>query len=397
MLPLLSGFRIVDLTAIVLGPYGTQILGDLGADVIKVEPPDGESMREVPPIAQPGLSALFANINRNKRSLAIDLKSAEGKEVLRRLITTADALVHNMRQDALDRLGFSFAEVAAINPRIQYCAAVGFGSAGPYAGRPAYDDVIQAASGLAGLFELRDGVPALAPTIAADKVAGLHLVYAVLAALLHRERHGGGARYVEVPMLEALASFLLAEHLDAATFSEDGNVGYRRVVSPNRKPYKTADGWIAVLPYTPAHWRKALPVIGHAALTSEAWLETQTGVAERMPELYAMLAKALPAHSSAYWLETFGKLDIPCARVSSVSDLLRDPHLTAVGFFTPRYAEPSPIKRALAQPVQVSDMKHGPDRLPPAVGQGSAELLAELGYTTAEIERFARRRGKPSA
>lgn len=388
MLPLLSGLRIIDLTAIVLGPYATQILGDLGADVIKVEPPDGDSMRAIPPIAEPGLSAVFANNNRNKRSLAIDLKSPDGKDVLRRLISTADALVHNMRQDALDRLGFGYEAVRSTNSKLIYCAAVGFGSAGPYAGRPAYDDVIQAASGLAGLFELRDGVPALAPTIAADKVAGLHLVYAVLAALLHRERTGGEGRYVEVPMFETMASFLLTEHLAAATFEDDGKVGYRRVLSPNRKPYRTRDGWIAVLPYTPAHWKKALPAIGRSDLVNETWLSHQTTLSERMPELYGMLAKVLPQRSSADWLATFGELDIPCAPVNSLPDLMQDPHLQAVRFFEPRFSTPTPIKRALDQPVVVGGIEREQDVAPPRLGSANEALMQELGFSDIEIARI---------
>jgi crotonobetainyl-CoA:carnitine CoA-transferase CaiB-like acyl-CoA transferase len=260
---------------------------------------------------------------------------------------------------------------------------VGFGSAGPYAGRPAYDDVIQAASGLAALFELRDGEPALAPTIAADKVAGLHLVYAVLAALLHRERTRGEGRYVEVPMFEALASFLLTEHLGEATFAEDGKVGYRRVLSPNRRPYKTSDGWIAVLPYTPAHWRKALPAIGRADLAEAQWLGHQTSLSERMPELYGMLAQVLPTRTSAEWLATFTTLDIPCAPVNTLPDLMRDPHLRAVGFFEPTFTEPGPIKRTLAQPMRVSGLERSPDDPPPKLGAANAELMRELGLERA--------------
>lgn len=390
MLHLLNGIRIVDLTAIILGPYATQILGDLGADVIKIEPPEGDSMRAVPPIVEQGLSAVFANNNRNKRSLALDLKSADGKEALRRLLTTADVLVHNMRQEALDRLGFGYEAVKVINPRLIYCAAVGFGSAGPYAGRPAYDDVIQAASGLAALFQMRDGTPALAPTIAADKVSGLHLVYAVLAALLNREREKGSGRYVEVPMFEALAAFLLNEHLDGATFAQDGKPGYRRVLSPNRKPYRTADGWIAVLPYTPAHWRKALPAIGRGDLVDEPWLADQTQVSHRMPELYAMLASALPAKSSQSWLATFTQLDIPCAPVNTIADLLQDPHLKAVGFFEADFAEPTPIIRKLPQAVVFDGAAKSPDHLPPKLGGAAAELLAELGYGPDDIARLSR-------
>ena len=215
MIPLLEGFRILDLTAVILGPYATQILGDLGAEVIKIEPPDGDSMRPISPVAAPGISAVFANCNRNKRSVVLDLKSEAGKAALMKLIPTADALVHNMRQEALDKLGFTYKAVHAVNPRIVYAAAVGYGRHGRYAGKPAYDDVIQAASGFAGLFQMRDGAPLYTPSIAADKVSGLHLAYAVMAALLYRERTGKSPGYVEVPMYELMAAFSLCEHMGA--------------------------------------------------------------------------------------------------------------------------------------------------------------------------------------
>ena len=210
MIPLLKGLRILDLTSVILGPYATQILGDLGAEVIKVEPPEGDSMRPVAPVAAPGLSAIFANFNRNKRSVVLDLKSEAGKAALRKLMPTADVFVHNMRQEAMDKLGFTFKAVREVNPRIIYAAAIGFGRHGRYAGKPAYDDVIQAASGFAGLFQMRDGAPLYAPSIAADKVSGLHLAYAVMAALLYRERTGEVPGYVEVPMFELMAAFSLS-------------------------------------------------------------------------------------------------------------------------------------------------------------------------------------------
>ena len=218
MFPILKGIRILDLTAVILGPFGAQILGDLGADVIKIEGPEGDNMRPIAPVAAPGLSALFANNNRNKRSVRLDLKTTGGRRALEKLIPTADVLVHNMRQDALDKLGFGFEAARALNAKLIYCAAVGYGRDGPYAGRPAYDDVIQAASGFAGLVQMRDGVPQYAPSIIADKVTGLHLVYAVLAALLHRERTGSVPGYVEIPMFEAMVAFNLKEHLSAATW-----------------------------------------------------------------------------------------------------------------------------------------------------------------------------------
>ena len=388
MYPLLKGLRIVDITTIILGPYATQILGDLGAEVIKVETLDGDMNRATPPHGAPGIGAVFANNNRNKRSLAVDLKQSEGKDILRRLIGTADALVHNMRQDALDRLGFSWEAVHALNPRLVYCAALGYGSDGPYAGKPAYDDIIQAGSGIAGLTERRDGTPAYHPTVTADKVAALHVVYAVLAALLHRERTGGNGQKIEMPMLEAMAGFTLNEHLMGATFEEKGALGYHRTLSQNRKPFRTKDGYIALLPYTTEQWRRALTALGREDIVAAPWFSDNAARSKHSDELYTILAASFGGRTSVEWLGVFEDLDIPCGPVNSLEGLLEDPHLKAVGFFEPNYARPTPIKRTLRQAIQCSGVETFPDALPPPLGADTSALLAELGLAASDIERL---------
>jgi crotonobetainyl-CoA:carnitine CoA-transferase CaiB-like acyl-CoA transferase len=385
MIPLLKGLRILDLTSVILGPYATQIFGDLGAEVIKVESPDGDSMRPVAPQAVPGLSAIFANTNRNKRSVMLDLKNEPGRKALRKLIATSDAFVHNMRQEAMDKLGFTFKAVQAINPRIVYAAAVGFGRHGRYAGKPAYDDVIQAASGFAGLFQLRDGTPLYAPSIIGDKVSGLHLAYAVLAALLYRERSGEAPGYVEVPMYELMAAFSLCEHLGAATFEEAGKVGYVRVLSPGRRPYKTKDGWVGVLPYSAPNWRKVLTEIGRAEVAEEAWFNNATERSRRVDELYDMLAAAMTSRTTAEWLAAFERLDIPSQPVRLPEDLLPDPHLDDVGFFETRFADATPVRRTLRQAVNVEGVGNEPDRAPPLLGADTAKVLQEAGCSEEEI------------
>jgi crotonobetainyl-CoA:carnitine CoA-transferase CaiB-like acyl-CoA transferase len=385
MIPLLKGLRILDLTSVILGPYGTQILGDLGAEVIKVEPPEGDSMRPVAPLAAPGLSAIFANFNRNKRSVMLDLKTAGGKAALRKLLPTADVFVHNMRQEAMDKLGFTFKGVREANPRIVYAAAVGFGRHGRYAGKPAYDDVIQAASGFAGLFQMRDGAPLYAPSIAADKVSGIHLAYAVMAALLYRERTGEVPGYVEVPMFELMAGFSLSEHMSAATFEEDGKVGYVRVLSPGRRPYKTSDGWVGVLPYTQRNWTKILVEIGRPEVAEYDWFTNATERSRRVDELYDILAGELTKRSTAEWLAVFERLDIPHAPVRTPQELLADPHLTDVGFFETRFASASPVKRTLRQAVNVEDVEAARDLPPPLLGADTAAVLREAGCSEAEI------------
>ncbi len=392
MYPLLEGLRIVDITTIILGPYATQILGDLGAEIIKIEALDGDLNRATPPQGAPGIGAVFANNNRNKRSLAVDLKQPEGKDILRRLLGTADALVHNMRQDALDRLGFSWEAVHALNPRLVYCAALGYGSEGPYAGKPAYDDIIQAASGIAGLEALRDGAPAYHPTVTADKVAALHVVYAVLAALLHRERTGANGQKVEVPMLEAMAGFILNEHLMGATFEAQGTLGYHRTLSQNRKPYPTKDGHIALLPYTTEQWRRALTALGREDIVAAPWFSDNAARSKHSDELYAILAQSFGGRTSAEWLAVFEALDIPCGPVNSLEGLLEDPHLKAVGFFEPNFDQPSPIKRSLRQPILYSGVERLTDAVPPALGGDTDALLAGLGLAAADIERLKSKR-----
>lgn len=385
MFPILKGYRVIDLTAVILGPFGTQILGDLGADVIKVESPEGDSMRPIAPVAAPGLSALFANNNRNKRSVRLDLKTAGGKAALQKLIRTADAVVHNMRQEALDKLGFGYEACRALNPKLIYCAAVGFGRDGPYAGQPAYDDVIQAASGFAGLFELRDGTPQYAPSIVADKVTGLHLVYAVLAALLHRERTGDAVGYLEVPMFEAMAAFNLNEHLSGATWGDPVSLGYQRAVAADRRPYRTKDGWLGVLPYTPTHWTKVLQEIGHPEIAESAWFRDPTERSKNFDKLYSVLAAALELRTTAEWLGVFARLDVPHAPVRSPTDLLSDPHLAAVDFFKPSFAGETPVVRTLRQPVVFGDLDRTQDVPPPLLGADTDAVLREAGCTEQEI------------
>jgi crotonobetainyl-CoA:carnitine CoA-transferase CaiB-like acyl-CoA transferase len=380
MTPLLRGLRVLDLTSVIYGPLIGQILADLGAEVIKVEPPEGDIARGVHPVGPAGIGAMFANNNRNKRSVVLDLKDDSGREALRRLVARSDAFLHNMRPEAIARLGFAFADCAALNPEIVYCAAVGFGRGGPYAGRPAFDDVVQAASGLAGLPMGRGEAPAYVNGVMADKVAALTAAYGLMAALLAKARGHAGAIEVEAAMFESVAAFVLNEHLAACSFgAPPSEVGYHRMFAPDRRPFRTADGWVGALPYTEAQWRRLLLHFGRADIVDAAWFRDATERSRRVAELYAWLAGETPARSTDEWLALFQALDIPHARVNGLADLLEDPHLAATGFFEPNGVEASGQVRAVPQPVAFPGLPREIDRAAPLLGVDTEAVLAELG------------------
>lgn len=387
MLPLLEGIRIIEVGAVVLGPYAGQILADLGAEVIKVEPLEGDIARHAHPSGAGG-GALFVNNNRNKWMLALDLKAPEGRAAFARLLATADVLFHNMRVDAAERLGLGFEAAAAINPRIVHCAAIGFGQRGPYRDRPAFDDIIQAASGIAGLATATGGEPRFVPTILADKVAALHAVYGILAALTARARGREGPIQVEVPMFEALAAFLLNEHLAGATFEPGGKTGYPRLLSPDRRPFRTADGWIAVLPYTERQWRAFLAEIARDDVAAQDWFADPRRRQAQIGELYALVAAALPARPTADWIAALEARDVPCSKVSGIDDLLTDPHLTEIGFFDVPPGYPEDVVRTLPQPVRFEGLGTAPDLAPRPLGADSRAILAECGYGAEDIDQL---------
>ena len=272
MYSLLDGIRIIDLTTVVLGPMATALLGDLGADVIKVEPPGGDLFRATSPSRNTGMGAPFMGVNRNKRSIVLDLKSDGAADVVDRLVVDADVFVHNMRPAAVHRLGIGADRLRALNSRLIYCSAVGYGSDGPYRDAPAYDDVVQGQTGLASLLADPQGAPRLAPTILADKVTGLYCAQAILAALFARERSGTGMT-VEVPMFESMTAFMLAEHMGGQAYEPSlGPAGYNRLLNAFRRPHPTSDGYIVVLPYSTRHWQ------GVFELTERAdWLARRLG------------------------------------------------------------------------------------------------------------------------
>lgn len=383
----LTGIRVLDMSTVILGPYISQLMGDWGAEVIKIEPLTGDTTRNIGASRSPGMSAMFMNLNRNKRSITLDLTKASGQEALKKLARGADILVHNFRPKPAAKLGVGYADLAAVNPRLISCTTVGYGSKGRYRDRPAYDDLIQGLSGLSGLIGryLNDD-PKYVPSAIADKTGSLMALSAILAALYHREKTGKGQE-IEAPMFETLASFLLVEHLSDQTFEPPvGPPGYIRQMSPNRRPFRTQDGYICALPYTDRNWRDFFTLAGRAELADDPQFKDVTSRTNNTAALYGQLEELLQTRTTAEWLADLERLDIPFAPVSSLEDLLADPHLHDVGFYT-EYDHPTEGRlRRVETPVGFSHARPSFQFGAPRLGQHSIELLKEAGYSDAEIE-----------
>ena len=372
----LAGVRVVDLTAMVMGPYCTQIMADMGADVIKVEPPEGDNTRHISVGPAPGMSGVFINVNRGKRSVVLDLRSSRGAAAARALIERADVFVHSMRAKAIAKLGFDYAQVAAINPRIVYTNCYGYGRRGPYADLTAYDDTIQAECGLPAVQQMLTGEASYVGTIMADKITGLTALYATMMALYHRERSGEGQE-VEVAMFETMASFMLVEHANGAMFEPPlGPAIYPRTVAPNRRPYRTKDGRIAALIYNDKQWSAFMRAV-RPAWESDRFA-TLAQRARQIDTVYTRIAETLQERTTEEWLTLFRQLDIPAAPVRTPSDLFGDPHLEAAGFFETVDAPQGPVRF----PGVPTWFSRTPGRVAgpaPELGADTREVLAELG------------------
>jgi crotonobetainyl-CoA:carnitine CoA-transferase CaiB-like acyl-CoA transferase len=352
---MLEGIRILDMTTVVFGPYATQTLAELGAEVIKVEAPGGDTMRYAgKPARTRGMGPCHLALNHGKRSIVLDLKAEGDVTAMRALIAESDVFIHNVRDRAITALGFGYEAVRAIRPDIIYVHCVGFGSGGPYADLQAYDDLIQAATGTTTLAGRVDGDlrPRYIPSLIADKVAGLHGAYAVLAALVHKLRTGDGQR-VEVPMFEAFAHFMLREHLFGATFEPPvGEVGYPRQLDPNRQPFPTADGYISIVPYTDEAVLTLFKVLGRPDLLEVEPFDTPVGRAKGMSQIYAMIAGLTPSRATADWIARCHEARLPAMAVRDLADIVDDPHLQAAGFFRLRDHPSEGTVREMAQPVR---------------------------------------------
>jgi len=387
----LAGVRVLDLTTVILGPFSTQILAGLGAEVIKVESPEGDDMRHVVPMRNPGMGHIYLHLNRGKKSLVLDLKHPKAREALLRLVPGADVFISNIRPQALARLNLHYEALSAIQPRIIYVNCCGFSPRGPSAGRPAYDDLLQGTAGMSWLFQrYTAGEPGYAPIALADRVTGLNAAYAVCAALYAREKTGRG-QAVEVPMLEAITQFILGDHMAGLTFvPPQGEPGYARFLTPNRRPYRTKDGYLCVLIYNDKQWRSFFAAIGDPeGLERDQRFSTHTNRARFIDEVYAWVAEIMRTRTTAEWGELLEKADIPHAPMNSPADLLVDPELTATGFLTLEDHPSEGPMHAMGTPTVWSETRTA-DPLPaPRLGEHSAALLAEAGYSQDEIRALA--------
>ena len=386
----LTGVRVIDLTTVLMGPFATQMLGDMGADVVKVESVEGDPVRRVGPARHAAMGAIFLQGNRSKRSLVLDLKKPAGRKAVLKLAQGADVLVYNIRPQAMARLGLTYEEVSAVNPRIVYAGMFGYDQRGPYAARPAYDDLIQALVALPTLAQMAGADrPRYVPLAIADRYVAAIGVGAILGALLHRMKTGRGQR-VDIPMFEAMAQMVLGDHMGGRTFDPPhGPPGYKRSLSPERLPYRTQDGYICVLAYNDKQWRGFFAAVGRPDLPDAdprfADLGSRT---VHIDELYALIAEILSQRPTAAWLEILDRADIPVMPLHTLDSLIDDPHLAAIGFLETVEHPSEGALRSIGVPTIWSESQPRPGRPAPRLGEHSRELLREAGYSAEEIEHL---------
>jgi crotonobetainyl-CoA:carnitine CoA-transferase CaiB-like acyl-CoA transferase len=393
----LDGIRIVDLSTVIMGPYGSHILADLGADVIKVEPPEGDPYRRYAPQRNPGMNGAVLNLHRNKRSVVLDLKAAPARAALDCLVGTADVFMHNLRPKVIERLGYGYERVKSLRDDIVYCGAYGFGAAGPYGDKPAYDDMIQAGSGIAALYEQVHGTPRYVPSVIYDKLSGQAIAYAILAGLVQRGRSGQGAN-IEVPMFESAVEFNLVEHMSGTAFVPPlGPMGASRVLTERRKPYRTKDGYVCIMPYSDRNWQDFFAFAGLQESRRDPRFATFAGRAQHADTIYGLVETAAPRHTTAEWIAFGDRANVPCMAVTRLDQLADDPHLQAVGFFQ-EMEHPSEGRYLSVRPPVSFDGAAPPLRHhAPTLGQHTAEVLREAGVPQDSIDRLLAQADAPSS
>ena len=384
----LSGLKVLELTSVVLGPWAAQTMADMGADVIKIEAPFGDSNRQLGASRNPGMAALYLSNNRNKRSLVLDLKQESARDALLTIVKDCDVFLHNNRPQVMTKLRLEYEDIKSVNENIIYCGTYGYSKDGPYGEKGALDDSIQAASGIAALNELVLGEPRYLPTVVADKTTAITVVYSILAALFHRERTGVGQE-IEVPMFETMVSFVMAEHIWGEVFEPKmGEAGYTRLMSHHRKPYKTKDGYIAVLPYMNNHWQTFCEKAEREDLIEDERFKDLSSRVKNIDDTYSETGKILATKTTQEWLDIFAETKVPVIVVNSLEDLFHDPHLEAVDFWK---SFDHPTEGQLKMPGFPSKFSKTPASIrkhAPKLGEHSKEILAEAGIDEETINKM---------
>jgi len=384
----LSGLKVLELTSVVLGPWAAQTMADMGADVIKIEAPFGDSNRQLGASKNPGMAALYLSNNRNKRSLVLDLKQKSARDALLAIVKDCDVFLHNNRPQVMTKLRLEYEDIKSVNENIIYCGTYGYSKDGPYGEKGALDDSIQAVSGVAALNELVLGEPRYLPTVVADKTTAITVVYSILAALFHRERTGVGQE-IEVPMFETMVSFVMAEHIWGEVFEPKmGEAGYTRLMSHHRKPYKTKDGYIAVLPYMNNHWQTFCEKAEREDLIEDERFKDLSSRVKNIDDTYSETGKILATKTTQEWLDIFAETKVPVIVVNSLEDLFQDPHLEAVDFWQ---SYEHPTEGQLKMPGFPSKFSKTPASIrkhAPKLGEHSKEILAEAGIDEETINKM---------
>ena len=385
----LEGVRIIDASSILMVPYCTRLLADMGAEVIKVETINGDNTRYIGPSINNGMAAVFLNINRNKKSICVDLKTPEGRLIIYKLIKTSDVFVSNIRKAALEKIKLTHSDFEKLNPKIITANAVGFSSEGPYAGLPAFDDTIQAISGMAAYQGAYSNQPSYTSGATADKVTGIMLGMSIIGALFNREKNGKGIE-LEVPMMETMVDFTLVEHLYGFNFiPPKAPPIYPRQSSPNRRPYKTKDGYVAVLPYSDEQWLRFFKLVGKEEILKDSKFSSLKSRNENIDLLYHMLSEELTKQDTNYWLKSLKQSDIPAAKVNFPEEIFEDEHLQETNFFR-ETQHPSEGKLLYPKfPVEFKNTNNGETLHAPNLGENTKEILVGLGYSDFEIESLA--------